>query len=51
MAAEYAAHAGCVERYPWPAGWNPEVGFRFRTPRRAAAAVLAGPAPAVVEGV
>jgi 2-polyprenyl-6-methoxyphenol hydroxylase-like FAD-dependent oxidoreductase len=38
MAAEYAAHAGCV-------------GFRFRTPRRAAAAVLAGPAPAVVEGV
>jgi flavin-dependent dehydrogenase len=38
MAAEYAVHAGCVERYAWPQGWNPEVGFVFRTPMKAAAA-------------
>ena len=51
MAAEYALHAGCVERYPWPAGWNPEVGFCFKTPHRMPAVVLAGSASAVVEGL
>jgi flavin-dependent dehydrogenase len=34
MAAEYAPYAGSPDRYQWPAGWNPEVAFRFNTPRR-----------------
>ncbi len=34
MAADYAAHAGCSERYMWPRGWNPEAAFRFKTPAR-----------------
>jgi flavin-dependent dehydrogenase len=37
MRAEYAPFAGSMDRYPWPAGWNPESGFRFNTPRLAAA--------------
>lgn len=40
MAADYAPHAGCAERYPWPAGWNPEAAFCFRTPRRPAPAAI-----------
>ena len=31
MAADYAAHATCTDRYEWPAGWNPEAAFVFRT--------------------
>ena len=34
MAADYAAHAGCSERYMWPGGWNPEAAFCFKTPAR-----------------
>jgi hypothetical protein len=47
MAADYAAHASCLERYPWPAGWNPEAAFVFKT------AFTAAPPPAMqmVEGV
>jgi flavin-dependent dehydrogenase len=44
MAADYAAHAGCAERYMWPAGWNPEAAFVFKTARRRAPAELAGAA-------
>jgi hypothetical protein len=46
MAAEYAMHAGCTDRHEWPAGWNPEVAFRFNTPIKAAAAALEGAAAA-----
>ena len=46
MAADYAPHAGCTERYMWPARWNPEVAFCFNTPRRATATELAGSAAA-----
>ena len=45
MRAEYSPHAGSTDRYPWPAGWNPEAAFRFNTPRLApatAAAAVAG---------
>jgi hypothetical protein len=49
MAADYAPHAACLERYPWPPGWNPEIGFCFRTARRTPAAVFSGSASAVVE--
>ena len=31
MAADYAAHATCTDRYEWPEGWNPEAAFVFRT--------------------
>jgi hypothetical protein len=41
MQEEYAPHASCTERYPWPAGWNPEAAFRFKTARRTAAPPLA----------
>ena len=34
MRADYEPHARSTERYPWPAGWNPEAAFRFNTPRR-----------------
>jgi len=42
MRAEYAAHAHRTERYEWPAGWNPEAAFRFKTPRRRPALQAAG---------
>jgi len=45
MAAAYAPHAACADRYVWPDGWDPEVAFRFNTPRRTAAA-FAGSAAA-----
>lgn len=41
MAADYAPHAGCTERYCWPAGWNPEAAFVFKSPRRIPAAACA----------
>ncbi len=34
MAADYASHAACPDRYMWPMGWNPEAAFCFRTPRK-----------------
>jgi flavin-dependent dehydrogenase len=34
MAADYAPYAASTDRYAWPSGWNPEVAFRFNTPRR-----------------
>jgi hypothetical protein len=40
MLADYSPHAGATERYPWPAGWNPEAAFRFNTPRRTPAPAL-----------
>ena len=46
MRAEYAPHARSTERYPWPAGWNPEAAFRFNTPRRAPGPERAAVAPA-----
>ncbi|HEY1911750.1 MAG TPA: FAD-dependent monooxygenase [Vicinamibacterales bacterium] len=44
MAADYAAHATCSERYMWPMGWNPEAAFGFKTPRRTKATELTGAA-------
>jgi flavin-dependent dehydrogenase len=41
MRAEYAAHAGCTDRFPWPMGWNPEAAFRFNTPLKKGAPILA----------
>ena len=35
MRSDYEAHAGCQERYEWPAGWKPEALARLGTPRRA----------------
>jgi hypothetical protein len=46
MRADYAAHAASDEPYPWPAGWNPEAAFRFKTPRRSAAPASAAAAAA-----
>lgn len=46
MRADYSPHARATERYPWPAGWNPEAAFRFRTPRRAASPQVAAAAAA-----
>jgi 2-polyprenyl-6-methoxyphenol hydroxylase-like FAD-dependent oxidoreductase len=37
MRAHYAAHAGCSDRYAWPAGWNPEALARLMGTRRALA--------------
>ncbi|HSL23715.1 MAG TPA: FAD-dependent monooxygenase [Vicinamibacterales bacterium] len=51
MAADYAPHAGCGERYAWPAGWDPEVAFCFKTPRRVPVVALASSATAVSEGL
>jgi hypothetical protein len=34
MRAEYGRHRDCTERYPWPAGWNPEAAFRFQTAQK-----------------
>lgn len=50
MRAQYLPHAGSTERYPWPAGWNPEAAFRFTTPRRAVAPEIAA-ASAAAAGV
>ncbi|HEX4346312.1 MAG TPA: FAD-dependent monooxygenase [Vicinamibacterales bacterium] len=41
MAADYAVHAESMERYMWPAGWNPEAAFVFKTARRVSPAVAA----------
>jgi flavin-dependent dehydrogenase len=38
MRRHYAPHAGCRERYDWPAGWNPEALVRLQTPRTTSAA-------------
>jgi flavin-dependent dehydrogenase len=46
MAADYAPHAACPERYMWPMGWNPEAAFCFRTPRKTVKAELTSPAAA-----
>ncbi|MEQ1727238.1 MAG: hypothetical protein ABL982_02565 [Vicinamibacterales bacterium] len=35
MCAHYATYAGLTTAYPWPAGWNPEAAFVFRTASRA----------------
>lgn len=48
MRSDYAPHALDTTRYPWPAGWNPEAAFRFKTPRRAGAP-MAGTADPVAE--
>lgn len=40
MRAEYEPHAAETDRHQWPAGWNPEAAFRFKTPQRRPAAVL-----------
>ncbi len=50
MRAQYSPHAGATERYPWPAGWNPEAAFRFRTPRLSPSPGIAA-APGAVAGV
>lgn len=47
MRAEYSRHAGAAERYPWPAGWNPEAAFRFKTPFRAGSPAFEAARPAV----
>ena len=47
MRAEYALYADAAERYPWPAGWNPEAAFRFKTPLRAGSPALEGARAAV----
>ena len=46
MAADYAPHAGCADRYEWPEGWNPEAAFCFRTARRAVAGIAGAVAAA-----
>ena len=40
MRRTYAPHAGCRDRYEWPAGWNPEALRRLHTPRQAAAGAV-----------
>ena len=43
MRTEYEPFAHATRRHDWPAGWNPEAAFRFRTPlRQGAAAADAG---------
>lgn len=46
MRDEYAVHARSADRYEWPAGWNPEAAFRFKTPMRQAAAPMPAAASA-----
>jgi flavin-dependent dehydrogenase len=48
MRRDYLPHAFETERYAWPAGWNPEAAFRFKTPLRAGSPMLASAASAEV---